>query len=62
MLSDWRAGALLCLLPDEDGICVLQDRSVALSLGQRLDVSELAESSAAPMGAHAAAPLLRALV
>lgn len=44
-------------------ICVLQDLPVALLLGQRLAVSELAKSKAkAPVGAAVAAPLLLALV
>lgn len=46
VLSGWRADTLLCLLPDEGVICVLQDLPVALLLGQRLGVSELAKSKA----------------
>lgn len=45
------------MLPDEDMTCVLQDLPVALLLGQRLAVSELAKSKAkTPVGTHAAAP------
>lgn len=51
------------MLPDEDVTCVLQDLPVALLLGQRLAVSELAKSKAkTPVGAHAAAPLFLDLV
>lgn len=51
------------MLPDEDVTCVLQDFPVALLLGQRLTVSELAKSKAkTPVGAHAAAPLFLDLV